>query len=145
MEPSEVLASAIRLASSEGFNYSDEYWALVRALQKIPEREVFELAAACCAAPSAPERIVGAEVLAQLGPRTELGTRPFTAETSPILKALLRDSDNKVLSAAIHALGGITVSRLLRIFERLLVTSRSTFDGQWPAPWILTNPRRRRS
>jgi hypothetical protein len=92
MEAAEVLASAVRLAA-EGSADSDEYWDLIRILHLIPEQHVFALAAACCVAPSAAERAVGATVLAQLGFPSEweeTGKRPFTEQSAPILRAMLR-------------------------------------------------------
>jgi len=107
MEAAEVLASAVRLAA-EGSADSDEYWDLIRILHLIPEQHVFALAAACCVAPSAAERAVGATVLAQLGFPSEweeTGKRPFTEQSAPILRAMLSDSDEGVVVSAIHALG----------------------------------------
>lgn len=104
MEAAEVLASAVRLAA-EGSADSDEYWELIRTLHGIPEQHVFDLAAACCVAASATERALGADVLAQLGHMDEwTGKGPFTDQSVPILRALLQDADEDVLTSAIHAL-----------------------------------------
>lgn len=107
MEPADLFASAIRLAADDSAD-SNEYWGLIRALHRTPEQRVFELAAALCVAPTAAERVVGADVLAQLGTPldwNDKSTRPFTEHSAPILRELLHDADNDVLTSAIHALG----------------------------------------
>lgn len=106
MEPAELLALAIRLAPSEGSDDpGNEYWELIRTLHRLPEQHVFDLAVASCASPIPTERAVGATVLAQLGFMDEwTGKRPFTDQSVPILRALLRDADEDVLTSSIHAL-----------------------------------------
>lgn len=105
MEPAEILASAIQLANSEGSDDSHEYWELVRTLHNSPEQQVFDLVATCARAATATERSVAADVLAQLGRPDETGKRPFTDRSAPILRALLLETDEDVLTSAIYALG----------------------------------------
>jgi hypothetical protein len=89
MEPAEIIAAAIRLASSEAADNSDEYWDLIQSLRRNPTQHVFELAALCCAAATPCERAVGADIFAQLGlpDNWETGGRPFTDQSAPILRS----------------------------------------------------------
>jgi len=103
-ESKALFALAIQFAGTDGTRDSDEYWHLIRRLHGRPNREVFEKAAACCSAASSAERLVGADVLAQVGLADAHGARAFTDETVPVLRALLTDQDEAVIAAAIHAL-----------------------------------------
>jgi HEAT repeat protein len=100
----ELLARAVQLASVDESRDSDEYWRAIRRLHKRPEREVFDRAAVCCASSVPVERLVGADVLAQIGDAAADGSRPFTHESVPMLRALLFDSDESVIASAVHAL-----------------------------------------
>ena len=80
------------------------YWRVISLLRGRPERDVFERAAACCRGDTPAERIVGANVLAQLGFGDRDGVRPFTEETVPVLRSLLDDKNDDAVAAAIHAL-----------------------------------------
>ena len=102
---SALIARGIQLAGDERTRDSDEYWDVVRLLHRRPERAVFERAVACCTAPTAVERLVGADVLAQIGPVEPGGSRPFTHDTVPVLRGLLGDHSDAVVAAALHALG----------------------------------------
>jgi HEAT repeat protein len=102
---SELLARAIQLAGVDETGESAEYWRTIRLLHRRPERDVFERAARCCVSTVSIERLVGADVLAQLGDAGEGGVRPFSHESVPVLRALLFDPDNRVIASAIHALG----------------------------------------
>jgi HEAT repeat protein len=95
---------ATRLAGTDGTRDSDDYWHVIRRLHGRPDREVFEKAIACCGAASSAERLVGADVLAQVGSADAHGARPFTDETLPVLRAMLTDEEEDVVAAAIHAL-----------------------------------------
>jgi HEAT repeat protein len=120
MEAAEVLSSAIRLAAVEGSD-SEQYWSLIRTLHGTPEKHVFDLAVASCHAGAATDRAVGADVLAQLGFMDEwTGKRPFTDETVPVLRTLLHDGDESVLTSVLHALAhhGIATANDVRELAR---------------------------
>jgi hypothetical protein len=77
IEADALLAHAIELAGGDDRD-SHEYWDLILVLHRRPEREVFEKAVACCTGKTPSERVVGADVLAQLGTANINGVRPFT-------------------------------------------------------------------
>jgi HEAT repeat protein len=104
LESDALLAHAIQLAGVDGTRDSDEYWRLIRLLHGRPEREVFDKAVACCMGPTPAERLVGADVLAQLGAADTNGLRQFTTGTVPVLQGLLTDTNEDVIASAIHAL-----------------------------------------
>jgi HEAT repeat protein len=104
MDHATLFASAIELASADQSRDSHEYWQWVRSLRRRPERDVFERAVALCAGDSVIGRIVGADVLAQLGDVDVNGRRPFAADTVPILRALLVANHDQVITSAVHAL-----------------------------------------
>jgi HEAT repeat protein len=104
MDPVALFVRAIALASADESRDSHDYWQDVRSLHARPDREVFERAAGLCAGDSPVGRVVGADVLAQLGDADANGRRPFGADTVPILRALLADSHDQVVASAVHAL-----------------------------------------
>jgi HEAT repeat protein len=104
IETDALLAHAIELAGIDENRDANEYWELIRVLHGRPEREVFAKAVACCTGTMPSERLVGADVLAQLGTPNINGLRPFTTETVPVLQALLADENEDVIASAIHAL-----------------------------------------
>jgi HEAT repeat protein len=79
----------------------DARWEVVVALQRRPTPEVFSAMAALCASPEAPRRLLGVDVLGQLG----VDARPFREEALPLLLAALDDPDPTVAAAAGIALG----------------------------------------
>src|SRR5712691_1117913 len=103
-ESGALFSQAVQLATVDTTRDSDEHWRVIRLLHGRAEREVFELAAACCAGVAPAERQVGADVLAQIGTVDTHGIRPFTHESVPVLRALLADTDDDVIASAIHAL-----------------------------------------
>jgi HEAT repeat protein len=104
-DASEALfALAIEIAAADTARDSDGYWRVIRQLHGRPNRQAFERAAACCRSVRNSERLVGADVLAQLGSADDRGARPFTDKTVPLLRAMLTDEDTAVIAAAIHAL-----------------------------------------
>lgn len=79
-------------------------WQLVSVLHYRATREVFESAKILCQSQNAKERILGINILGQLG----IPDRAFTDESLPILFTLLeREQDEKVLSSIGVALGHI--------------------------------------
>lgn len=102
--PTEELLTRVRsVAETRDSDDSDERWNLVSALHRRPERAVFDNAAAWCSSSKATERILGADILGQLG----AGVEPlrFVAESTPILVQLLHDGSDKVVASALIALG----------------------------------------
>jgi hypothetical protein len=104
-ESSALFSQAVQLATVDTTRDSDEYWRVIRLLHARADREVFELAAACCTGTTPAERHVGADVLAQIGTADAQGVRPFAHESVQVLRALLADTDDDVIASAIHALG----------------------------------------
>ena len=104
MNPDALFASALQLALADESRDSHDYWLFVRALHARPERDVFAIAVGSCESDSAIERVVAADVLAQLGTADPNGIRPFTGETLPVLRRLLADNNDQVVASAIHAL-----------------------------------------
>ena len=97
----DLLIRAAALASEGAGWDSDEYWAVVWALRRRPERPVFDRAAGWCANTNAAYRALGADVLAQLG----APAFPFAVDSTPILASLLHDPDDDVLISALYGLG----------------------------------------
>lgn len=79
----------------------DPRWSLVGALQRRATAEVFEAAADRCRGPDPRGRLLGVDVLGQLG----IETRPFHERALPLLISLLDDPDDAVAGAAGIALG----------------------------------------
>lgn len=106
--PAPVLVQrTLALARSEPVLQSDEYWAHVRVLHFRSGRDVFEEAVELCANPDPVSRVVGADILAQLGVRkgARVADYPFAGESVPMLVSLLADSDPQVTASALSALG----------------------------------------
>jgi HEAT repeat protein len=99
-----LLADAARVATAAGPIDEGRLWDLVYALQHRASREVFEGAAAWCAAPEAEPalRALGANVLGELGWERDF---PFARESEPVLLPLLQDPEPSVVAAAARALG----------------------------------------
>jgi len=77
-------------------------WAAIRTLHKRGTREVFERARALCSSDSEEERVLGADILGQVG----TPDRAFHKEASAILRGmLLRSETSSVLSSALYSLG----------------------------------------
>lgn len=79
----------------------DERWRLVHALQRRATAEVLEAAVELTRAPDPRARLLGVDVLGQLG----VEARPFHEQALPLLIALLDDADDEVAGAAGVALG----------------------------------------
>lgn len=81
---------------------SEDRWSIVRELHGRSDRLSFEVACALARADDPVERVLGIDVLGQLGYRDG---RPFAAETLPVLLAAADDERSEVAAAAIVALG----------------------------------------
>jgi HEAT repeats len=106
--PTPVLVQqTLALARREPLLQTDEYWAHVRALHFRSGRDIFDEAVRLCANPDPISRSVGADILAQLGVRRGATTAnyPFADESTPVLVALLADTERLVIVSALYALG----------------------------------------
>jgi len=101
---SDLLDRAATLVS-EADEDSDERWAAVTALRRRAERPVFERAAEWCRSTSTAHRVLGADVLAQLG----APECPFAADSTPILMSLLQAPEDNAVIEALYALGHLRV------------------------------------
>jgi HEAT repeat protein len=104
--PSELLAEALALSHSDP--ESDTRQHLIWELHRRASDEIF-LAAQDLSAQSDPlARVLAADILGQLGSLEYEGKeelRPFTRQSLPILRRLLENQDDRVIAAAITALG----------------------------------------
>jgi HEAT repeat protein len=98
----ELFEQALTNARVDPVVQSDNYWMCIRALHLRSDQAVFERAVLLCSDTDPLIRAVGADVLAQLGTREGY---PFSSESTPVLIALLRDADSRVIASAIYALG----------------------------------------
>lgn len=103
---SELLAEALALAQSDPD--SDARQPLIWELHRRASPDIFEAAEGLSRRPDPAARIVAADVLGQLGPLEYRGTeqvRPFTDASMPILRRMLEDREERVVAAAIAAIG----------------------------------------
>ena len=80
----------------------DERWAIVRRLQARTDREAFEAARALARSHDLHERVLGLDVLGQIG---YPAGRPFVEETLPVLLDACTDGRTDVVWSAVSALG----------------------------------------
>lgn len=107
-----LLVTAQRLSREN--SGSEAFWQIIWELHRRADRHIFAAAKDLSEDPEPRMRQLAAEILGQLGELAYVGLetlRPFTLESLPILERLLDDSDAKVVSAAIIALGHHYVSR----------------------------------
>jgi HEAT repeat protein len=105
MTTEALLEKALAVSRADPTDETDERWDLIRALHRRADRTILERALAWCAGAEAVERVLGADVLAQLGTASEAGVRLYAAESTPVLCGLLRDTDERVLRSALFGLG----------------------------------------
>ncbi|MCU0436763.1 MAG: hypothetical protein MUC49_02545 [Raineya sp.] len=78
------------------------YWVKISWLRSKPSQELFDKCVELIASPNAKSRIIGIDILAQLG----LSTRPFFKETSKIFfQTLHNEKDIKVIRSLLFAIG----------------------------------------
>ncbi|HTF36077.1 MAG TPA: HEAT repeat domain-containing protein [Myxococcota bacterium] len=107
----ELLERVQRLAAEDPAGQSDDRWEVVRVLHAQAEPLVYQRAAEWCASNQRLERMLGADILAQLGATTKVVAsprRPFASQSAPILEGLLADCDPNVVSSALFALGHLS-------------------------------------
>lgn len=101
----ELLNRAQSKAETRDGEDPDEYFDLVGALHRRPERHVFNRASHWCVSERADERVLGADILGQLGAGDQERPWPFAEESAPILVRLLADPSVRVVGASLIALG----------------------------------------
>ncbi len=91
-------------------------WAYVRELHRRPEQPVFDAARSWCDDESFLRRMIGADLLGQLGSRER--DRPFLLESQRCLAAMIDDPEPEVVAAAITALSHFSQNlNLPRVIE----------------------------
>ena len=80
-------------------------WVLIGELHRRPEEAIFGTASAWCATGATPKRVLGADILGQLGHVPDAEQSPFGERSVPVLVELLRDEDPRVKQSAVVALG----------------------------------------
>jgi HEAT repeat protein len=88
---------------------AEEYWNAVGELQARGDRPTFEKARALALEPGEAERVLGVDILAQLGFKKG---RPFLEESLPLVEGLASpDQTARMIEAAITALGHLADER----------------------------------
>ncbi|MEV4508576.1 HEAT repeat domain-containing protein [Dactylosporangium sp. NPDC049525] len=90
-------------------------WELVAELHRRTDRAAFEAACRFAVADGTADRVLGLDVLGQIG---HLADRPFLEETLPILTAACADDRPDVLAAAATAIGHVGDPRALPAIRR---------------------------
>jgi HEAT repeat protein len=104
----DLVASALAIDDED----DHQYWDLVRELQRRGDASTFQVARDLCAQPSEPARVLGINILAQLG---FSAGRPFLEETLPVAVQLADSAQSpRMLIAAISALGHLRDPRGLQ-------------------------------
>jgi len=83
---------------------SEERWEIIRKIQRRADRPAFDAACAFAHSDSWAKRVLGLDVLGQIGYKQN---RPFAEETLPILIQACEDDHPYVLGSAITALGHV--------------------------------------
>ena len=107
----EVLQRATAITDRE----SEERWDIVRYLHEKTDRRTFEAASVLARSDDLHERVLGLDVLAQVGYRAG---RPFVDETLAVVLEACEDDRWEVLDSAIAALGHLADVRGLRAVLR---------------------------
>ena len=100
------------LRSAAGFADVDaeERWRIVTELHRRTDREAFEAARRFATAAGTADRVLGLDILGQIG---HSAARPFLEETLPVLTAACADDRPDVIAAAVTALGHVGDHRAL--------------------------------
>jgi hypothetical protein len=85
-------------------------WEVVAALHRRTDRAAFEAALRFAAATGTAERVLGLDILGQIG---YSANRPFLEDTLPVLTAACEDDRPDVIAAAVTALGHVGDARAL--------------------------------
>ncbi len=96
------LLERVRMLSAVHLDTDSEHtWELIHELQRRPEPAVLRAGVEWCRSEASALKVLGADMLAQLG----VSERPFRVETLAALEPLLQDPDTAVLAAAATAHG----------------------------------------
>ncbi|GAA3228774.1 HEAT repeat domain-containing protein [Dactylosporangium siamense] len=106
MTPDQLLRRAAALADTD----AEARWEIVVELHRRTDRETFEAACRFARAGGTAERVLGLDVLGQIGFAVD---RPFLEETLPVLTAACADDRPDVIDAAVTALGHVGDHRAL--------------------------------
>jgi HEAT repeat protein len=98
------LDQLLRCAAEFTDREADERWQIVAKLHGRTDRLAFEAACRLAVADDGSERVLGLDILGQIGYSAD---RPFLEETLPILIAACSDDRAEVVAASIAALGHI--------------------------------------
>jgi HEAT repeat protein len=104
------LDQLLRRAAGFAERDADDRWQVVAELHRRTDRLAFEAACRFAVAGDSSERVLGLDVLGQIG---YLADRPFLEETLPILVAACANDRSDVRAAAIIALGHVGDHRTL--------------------------------
>jgi hypothetical protein len=100
----QLLDAALAAAREDTTGEAEPRWKLIRALHHRWGRSVYDRAAVWCSSAHVVERVLGAQVLAQLGTGSGAGTNLYAGESAPLLLALLDDPEEGVVISALCAL-----------------------------------------
>jgi HEAT repeat protein len=104
------LDQLLRRAAGFAERDTEERWQVVAELHRRTDRPAFEAACRLALADSGPDRVLGLEILGQIGYSAD---RPFLEDTLPILIAACADDRTGVVAAAVTALGQVRDHRAL--------------------------------
>ncbi len=111
-QTAEEISAISRLVSLRRTdNNQDEQWDIIRRLHKSGEAHILKRCLAMCKSGEAVEREIAADILGQLGWRD--GEFPFREKSIEALFPLLKDKNEKVVDAAIAALGHMRASEAI--------------------------------
>ncbi|WP_186382581.1 HEAT repeat domain-containing protein [Amycolatopsis rhizosphaerae] len=105
VEPGELVDGAAAVSDPE----SDKYWALIRRLHDRTDRAAFDVALTAARSTEIRRRLVGLDVLGQIGYAAD---RPFRAETlAALLAEAVQAADDRLIASAVTALGHLSDPR----------------------------------
>lgn len=105
----EEIETVIALRRAGG--NEDRQWEIIRSLHKSGSVHVLNRCATMCSSGDAIERELAADILGQLGWRN--GELPLCEKIAPLLSPLLKDPNEKVVQAALVALGHMRASEII--------------------------------
>ncbi|GIH70267.1 HEAT repeat domain-containing protein [Sphaerimonospora thailandensis] len=128
----------VRIALSDTDPDGPVRWQAITALQKRGDLETFTLARRLCASEATAERVLGADILGELG-----RDRPFTDRTLPVLRHLAAsETDPRVLYSVLLAFGHLRDRRALpsviRLSENVHPTVR--YGAAYALPHVMGDP-----
>ncbi|GAA0375070.1 hypothetical protein Acor_67580 [Acrocarpospora corrugata] len=113
-------------------------WQAIAALQQRGDLETFTAARRLCAAATSAERVLGVDILGELG-----RDRPFTDKTIPVLRYLAAsEDDTRVLYSVLIAFGHLRDPRALPSVIELSTHAEATvrYGAAYALPNLLGRP-----